>query len=98
MCPARSRPRTGIPTLAWAFVLRAGDENRTRTISLGIRPIRAARAAGQPGPGTASSRECPLFTGANCTVITSGRPRFHRAAGWWVPNRDGVGSPGQDTA
>ena len=38
------------------FHTRAGDENRTRTISLGIRPIHPAGAADQPGPCTASTR------------------------------------------
>jgi hypothetical protein len=37
-CLQRSRPRPEIPPLTWAFT-RAGDGNRTRTISLGIRPI-----------------------------------------------------------
>src|SRR5688500_855610 len=31
----RTRPRLGIMSLAWAFVMRAGDGNRTRAISLG---------------------------------------------------------------
>jgi hypothetical protein len=35
----------------------AGDENRTRTISLGIRPIRPARAADQASRATWSSRD-----------------------------------------
>jgi hypothetical protein len=47
----------------------AGDENRTRTISLGIRPIRAARAADQPAWATGDVRDWPLVTLANCTVI-----------------------------
>src|SRR6266568_151542 len=47
----------GFAPLAWAFALRAGDENRTRTISLGIRPIHAAKAADQPGRATGSSRD-----------------------------------------
>ena len=38
-------------------VAGAGDENRTRTISLGIPPIRAARVADQPGRVTAGVRD-----------------------------------------
>ena len=38
-------------------VAGAGDENRTRTISLGIRPIQAATAVDLAEPGTASSRD-----------------------------------------
>jgi hypothetical protein len=37
-----------IRILTWAFVMRAGDGNRTRTISLGIGPIHARQAADQP--------------------------------------------------
>src|ERR1039457_1011579 len=40
-----ARPRPGTPSLAWAFVMRAGDENRTRTISLGSAAVTAARGA-----------------------------------------------------
>ncbi len=47
----------GHPDLGLA--LGAGDENRTRTISLGIRPIHAVRAADQPGPSTASTLTDP---------------------------------------
>jgi len=51
------------------FLIGAGDENRTRTISLGIGPIRAAKVADQPGRGTASTRDRPLVTVTSCTLI-----------------------------
>jgi hypothetical protein len=81
----------------------AGDENRTRAISLGIPPIHAVRIAGQPGRGTVSTRDCLLFTLVNCTQIctvilprTPGRPRFHRE-GWCVPSCDDAGTAGRGT-
>jgi hypothetical protein len=42
--------------------VRAGDGNRTRTISLGIGQIAADQAAEQPTSETVSSLECPLMT------------------------------------
>jgi hypothetical protein len=59
---------TNMP-LAGAYVAGARDENRTRTISLGSRPIHAATAADLPGRVTAGVRDCPLVTLANCTLI-----------------------------
>jgi hypothetical protein len=38
----RSRPRLGTYVLTWAFTLGAGDENRTRTLSLGSAVVTAA--------------------------------------------------------
>jgi hypothetical protein len=52
----RSRPRPEIPSLTWAFT-RAGDGNRTRTISLGIGPIIAGQAADQADQQARSSRD-----------------------------------------
>jgi hypothetical protein len=49
-----------------AIALRAV---RVRNISLGIGQIAADEAAEQPTSETRSSRDCPLFTLANCTVI-----------------------------
>ena len=47
----------------------AGDGNRTRTISLGIGQITADDAAEQPTSLTRRSRDLPLVTVANCTLI-----------------------------
>lgn len=47
----------------------AGDGNRTRTVSLGIKPIRTVIAADLASARTASDRCCPLITLANCTLI-----------------------------
>jgi len=47
----------------------AGDGNRTRTISLGIGQIMADEDAEQPTSKTRSSRDLPLVTLANCTLI-----------------------------
>jgi hypothetical protein len=69
----RDRATPHRPALTCKNVAGAGDENRTRTISLGIRPIHAVRAADQPGPSTASTPECPFVTVANlhvnCTTL-----------------------------
>ena len=43
--------------------------DRTRTVSLGIGQIAADKAAEQPTSETVSSRECPLMTLVNCTLI-----------------------------
>ena len=50
--------------------LGADDGNRTRTISLGICPATAARAAELPIRVPTSDRVRPSFTGANGTFIT----------------------------
>ena len=60
-------PRT--PTLAWAFGRGAGDENRTRTISLGSVAVTAARGADQPGWLARGGRGCPLVTLVNGTLM-----------------------------
>jgi hypothetical protein len=46
-------------------ICRAGDENRTRTISLGICAIRPVRWPDLRGGVSASDRERPLVTGTN---------------------------------
>jgi hypothetical protein len=46
-----------IPAMTCKEVHGAGEENRTRTISLGIRLIRPARAADQPGRATGGVRD-----------------------------------------
>jgi len=58
-----------IQVLAWAFAMRAGDGNRTRTISLGICPVTAARAAELGVRVPVSDRRCLSFTGANGTLM-----------------------------
>jgi hypothetical protein len=60
-------------SLAWAFVVGAGDGNRTRAVSLGIKPIPAVTAPDLASARTASDRECPLITAANCTLIARRR-------------------------
>src|SRR5437660_460789 len=47
------------------FLIGAGDENRTRTISLGICTIHAPTRPDLRIVLSASDREIPLFTGAN---------------------------------
>jgi len=37
--PGTIKAQLGTHILTWAFVMRAGDENRTRTISLGSRAV-----------------------------------------------------------
>jgi hypothetical protein len=48
------------------------------TVSLGIGQIAAYEAAEQPTSGTVSSRECPLMTLVNCTLIAR-RPSANQA-------------------
>jgi hypothetical protein len=60
-------------SLAWAFEVERVAENRTRAISLGIKPIRAVRAADLASARTASDRDCPLITVVNCTLIARRR-------------------------
>jgi hypothetical protein len=67
----------------------AGDENRTRTISLGSRAVTAAKAADLPVLVVRSSRDCPLVTLANGTLMaqrssSSLRADQRRAAGGWL--------------
>jgi hypothetical protein len=57
------------PTLNWALALGAGDENRTRTISLGICTIRAVARPDLRSEVSASDRERPLLTGVNGTPM-----------------------------
>ncbi len=45
--------------------VRAGDENRTRTISLGSAAATAARGADLASLAVLSDRSCPLITLAN---------------------------------
>ncbi len=65
----RETGHTRIRALTRKNVPGAGDENRTRTISLGIPPIHAVRTADQPRPSTVSTRGWLLVTLANCTLI-----------------------------
>jgi hypothetical protein len=50
-------------SLTWAYCLGAGDENRTRTISLGICPVGAAKPPDLGGGVSTNDR--PLITGIN---------------------------------
>jgi hypothetical protein len=50
-------------------LLGAGDENRTRTISLGSGPVTAARGADQASLAVPSDPGCPLVTLANGTLM-----------------------------
>jgi hypothetical protein len=54
-------------------VLGAGDENRTRTVSLGIARICPVLAADLRVRSPASDRDCPLFTGANGPLMARGQ-------------------------
>src|ERR1700733_10107062 len=67
----------------------AGDENRTRTISLGIGQIMPADVADQPSGLTLSIRDWLHATLANCTLIARcrtlqgmARARSGQAAAW----------------
>jgi hypothetical protein len=55
-----------------AFHRGAGDENRTRTISLGIRPIGASDRPDLGTRCTASDRHGPCDTGANGPPMAHG--------------------------
>jgi hypothetical protein len=55
-----------------ANVTRAGDGNRTRTISLGIRPIRAPDRSDLGTRCTISDRDGPCDTGANGPPMARG--------------------------
>ena len=50
----------------------AGDENRTRTISLGIRPIRISDRPGLGIRRTAGNRDGPWDTGGNGPPMARG--------------------------
>ena len=52
-------------SLAWEYMLGAGDENRTRTISLGSAAVTAARGADRVAVPVPSDRGCPLVTLVN---------------------------------
>jgi hypothetical protein len=54
--PGTTEAQARTAVLTWAFIMGAGDGNRTRTISLGIGPIHAVRAADQPDQATVSTR------------------------------------------
>ena len=64
-----------MPTLARAFTLGAGDENRTRTISLGM------SAAGRHDQ--CSCRSADLPAAPSVTVNPCVRPTIGHAAGTW---------------
>ncbi len=49
--------------------MRADDGNRTRTVSLGICPVRRRTDPDQRRNGSASDRETPLITGVNGTLM-----------------------------
>ena len=55
--------------LTWAIACGAGDENRTRTMSLGSRAVTAAWCAELATLMIPSSRGCPLVTLANGTLM-----------------------------
>jgi hypothetical protein len=55
--------------LTWAIACGAGDENRTRTISLGSGAITAARGADLAYLQVPSDRGCPLVTLVNGTLM-----------------------------
>jgi hypothetical protein len=59
----RPSVRKSLPT--WAFMIRADDGNRTRTVSLGICTVWACMSADLRRDQSASDRETPLITGVN---------------------------------
>jgi hypothetical protein len=63
--PERPRPRIGTYVLTWAFVVGAGDGNRTRIISLGICTVHALTWPDLRRGLSVSNRERPPFTGVN---------------------------------
>jgi hypothetical protein len=65
----RSWPKGG---LNWAFVWGAGDENRTRTISLGTQQIGASDRTELGNRCTVSDRQGPRGTRANGPPMASG--------------------------
>jgi hypothetical protein len=67
----------------WWFVgaLGAGDGNRTRTISLGIRPIGASTRPGLGSRCTGSDREAPSGTGVNGPLMAQGPIAFGHESG-----------------
>jgi hypothetical protein len=52
-----------------AFYLGAGDENRTRTISLGICRVSEISAPEQQSQMSGSYRDCPSLTAINGTLM-----------------------------
>jgi hypothetical protein len=56
--------------MTWAYVVGAGDENRTRTISLGSCTVPAAQGADLATLGAGSTRGRPLITLADGTAIS----------------------------
>jgi len=78
----------------WAFLMRAGDGNRTRTVSLGI-----CRTHRQTGPdlgcgGSVSDREYPLFTRVNGPLMArNGVPDLHRLNALVLPVPSQVQDP-----
>jgi hypothetical protein len=80
---AKAALSPGTPGVTCMNLAGAGDENRTRTISLGI-----CRTARRTGPdlrfdGSVSDRERPLFTGVNGPLMArNGVPDL---GGPWPP-------------
>jgi hypothetical protein len=70
---------SGVPA-DLGFHIGAGDENRTRTISLGIRPIHALDRPDLGNRHTASDRHGPWGTGVNGPPMARG-PMAPGAAG-----------------
>src|SRR5216683_2232966 len=69
LLPEMIKARSGIMVLARALVCGAGDENRTRTISLGSSAVTAARGADQASLAVPSDPGCSLVTLANGTLM-----------------------------
>jgi hypothetical protein len=67
---------SGVPA-DLAFRRGAGDENRTRTISLGIQPIQPTDPPELGIQRTASGRDGPCHTGANGPRPPARRPASH---------------------
>jgi hypothetical protein len=65
----------------------AGDENRTRTISLGIRPIGTYNGLDLDIRYTVSDRDGPCDTGANGPPMAHCLDRFGRSSGADIPSR-----------
>ncbi len=59
-------------SLAWAFVVGAGDGSRTRAVSLGIVSIMPAGTPDLAYRRTASDLECPLITNGPLTACHCG--------------------------
>jgi len=76
------------------FLVRAGDGNRTRTISLGIGAFRSSQCPELRGWLSVSDHEIAVFTGVNGTAILDragpdGSPTVCFRA-WHIPSRGEV--------